>query len=80
MDLAHLIEIGGVFQRDGWFAQSNAHQNLPGDKEVSSKYFYHQIVKASQVCDATLVMTSKAKPCHVEPCRPAMGYYNLLSA
>ena len=30
-----------------------------------------EIVETSQVCRATVVMTSKVEPCRVEPCRPA---------
>ena len=52
-------------------AQNNACQNLPGDNEVSSRDVYPQIGETSQVCRATVVMTSKVEPCHVEPCRPA---------
>ena len=38
---------------------------------------YPQIVENSHVCRATVVMTSKAEPCHVEPFRPATGSCNL---
>ena len=55
----------------GRHAQNNACQNLPGDNEVSSRDVYPQIVETSRVCRATVVMTSKVEPCHVEPCRPA---------
>ena len=68
------------FRGKGRHAQSNACQNLPSDNEVSSRYVYPQIIKTSQVCRATVVMTHKVEPCHVEPCRPATGSCNLLSA
>ena len=62
---------------DGERAQRNACQNLPGDNKVSSREVYPQIVETSQVCRETVVITSKVKPCHVEPCRPATGSCNL---
>ena len=61
----------------GRHAQNNACQNLPGDNEVSSRDVYPQIVETSRVCRATVVMTSKVEPCHVEPCRPAARSCNL---
>ena len=61
----------------GRHAQNNACQNLPGDNEVSSRDVYPQIVKITQVCRATVLMTSKVGPCHAEPCRPALGSCNL---
>ena len=39
-----------------------------------------QIVETSQVCRATVVMINKVEPCHVEPCRPAIGSCNLFCA
>ena len=69
IDWAHLMEMGACSSH----AQSNACQNLPGDNEVSSRDVYPRIVETSQVYMATVVMTSKLEPCHVEPCRPATG-------
>ena len=37
-------------------------------------------LRTSQVWRATVVMTSKVEPCHVEPCRPATGSCNLFCA
>ena len=65
MDWAHLMVMG------------SACQNLPGDNEVSSRDVYPQIVETTRVCRATVVMTSKVEPCHVEPCRPATRSCNL---
>ena len=79
MDWAHLMEMGSLFQREGWHAQSKACQNLPGDNEVLSRNVYPRMIETSQVYRATVVMTSKVEPCHVGPCRPATGSCNLLS-
>ena len=68
---------GACSREKGRHAQNNACQNLPGDNEVSSRDVYPQIVETSQVCGATVVMTSKVEPCHVEPCRPATRFCNL---
>ena len=68
---------GPCSREKGRHAQNNACQNLLGDNEVSSRDVYPQIVETSQVCRATVVMTSKVEPCHVEPCRPATRSCNL---
>ena len=47
---------------------------------MSLEDVYPEIVEASQVCKATVVMTSKVDPCPVEPRRPATGSYNWFSA
>ena len=47
---------------------------------MSPRDVYPQIVETSQVCTATVVMTSKVEPCHVEPCRPSTGSCNLFCA
>ena len=70
---------GACSREKGRHAQNSACQNLPDDNEVSSRYVYPQIVETSQVCRATVVMTSKVEPCHVEHCRPATRSCNLFS-
>ena len=61
-----------AYDNDGWWWW--------WDNEVSLKDVYPQIVEASQVCKATVVMTSKVDPCLVEPRRPTTGSYNWFSA
>ena len=48
--------------------------------EMSSRDVYPQIVEAPHDCKATVVITGKVRPCHVEPYRPATGSYNLFLA
>ena len=45
-----------------------------------SRDVYPQIGDTSQGCRATVVMTSKVEPCHVEPCRPATRSCTQLAA
>ena len=66
-----------VPQRRGGLRKTTLAKTFPRRYEVSSRNVYPQIVETSQVCRATVVMTSKVEPCHVEPCRPATGSCNL---